>query len=298
MWHIYAAKVVLAIGLWYNESVQKKGNNGDIMDNNKGSMNQKKTQNIEMIPQISTPTTRVYRADGKDCFVEVTSDALAIGKFKFTFKSYDASKPAGQRSKSTIQMYLDVADALLMSANILSGKYAKVIADEKRKYEEAKAKSETYFQAPVFVRMGGVSAKKLKIQGKERPDKMSLSRQIKLMGGMKAMFVIQAEQGPGEENDKGLIVPRYGPKQGTKAEQSVMIPLDEDSAKKLALMIQLYAQAYASAQYSALAMPVSKAVEPEKATEAPAAKNEAATSAHDDEPLTSQSEIDEDELPF
>lgn len=289
-------KVVLLLLSWYNKSVQKKGNNGDIMDNTNGFRNQKKTQNIEMIPQISTPTTRVYRADGKDCFVEVTSDACAIGKFKFTFKSYDASKPAGQRSKATIQMYLDIADALLLSANILSGKYAKAVTDEKRKYEEAKAKNETYFQTPVFLRMGGVSAAKLKIQGKERPDKMSLSRQIKLMGGMKAMFVLQAEQGPGEESDKGLIVPRYGPKQGTKPEQYIMVPLDEDNAKKLALMIQLFANAYASAQYSALAMPVSKAVEPERSTEAPVVKHEAVTT--DSEPQTPVINSDDDELPF
>jgi len=266
------------------------------MENNQGSLNQKKTQNLEMVPQISTPTTRVYRADGKDCFVEVTSDACAIGKFKFTFKSYDASKPVGQRSKATIQMYLDIADALLLSANILSGKYIKFIADEKKKYEEAKAKNETYFQQPCFVRMGGVSAQKLKLQGKERPDKMSLSRQIKMMGGMKALFVIQAEQGPGEESDKGLIVPRYGSKQGTKAEQMILVPLDEDNAKKMALMIQLFANAYACAQYSALAMPVSKAVEPAKSTEAPVAKHEAETSSEENTPPVLNA-VD-DELPF
>lgn len=266
------------------------------MEKNNGSRNHKKTQNIEMIPQISTPGIRVYRADGKDCFVEVTSDACAIGKFKFTFKSYDASKPVGQRSKATIQMYLDIADALLLSANILSGKYSKMVADEKRKYEEAKAKSETYFQAPVFVRMGGVSASKLKIQGKERPDKMSLSRQIKLVGGMKALFVIQAEQGPGEENDKGLIVPRYGPKYNSRPEQYVMVPLDEDGAKRMALMIQLYANAYASAQYSALAMPTSRAVEAEKTEEAPAAKNEATTTSS--EPSGMNIDFDDDDLPF
>lgn len=269
------------------------------MDNNKGSMNQKKTQNMEMIPQISTPNTRVYRADGKDCFIEVTSDACAIGKFKFIFKSYDASKPAGQRSKATIQMYLDIADGLLLAHNILSGKYAKFVAEEKKKYAEAKDRGDTYFQQPCFLRMGGVSAAKLKMQGKERPDKKSLSRQIKLMGGMKAMFVIQAEQGPGEENEKGLIVPRYGPKQGTKAEQMVLVPLDEDNAKKLALMIQIYANAYVGAQYSALAMPSSKGAETSKATDAPAAKHESVATYDDEGEVRPPSEdIDEDELPF
>lgn len=266
------------------------------MENNAGSLNQKKTQNLEMVPQISTPTTRVYRADGKDCFVEVTSDACAIGKFKFTFKSYDASKPVGQRSKATIQMYLEISDALLLASNILSGKYAKHVAEEKKKSEEAKAKGEVYFQQPCFLRMGGVSAQKLKLQNKERPDKMSLSRQIKMMGGLKQLFILQAEQGPGEESDKGLIVPRYGAKQGTKAEQTVIVPLDEDNAKKMALMIQLFANAYASAQYSALAMPVSKAVEPAKANEAPAIKHEAATVANDGTPQMLSA--DNDELPF
>lgn len=269
------------------------------MENKSGTLNQKKTSNLEIVPQISTPTTRVYRADGKDCFVEVTSDACAIGKFKFTFKSYDASKPAGQRSKATIQMYLDVADALLLAANILSGKYAKFVADEKKKYAEAKDKGETYFQQPCFLRLGGVSAQKLKLQGKERPDKMSLSRQIKLMGGLKAMFVIQAEQGPGEESDKGLIVPRYGAKQGTKAEQMVLVPLDEDSAKKMALMIQLYAAAYASAQYSALAMPVSKTVEAAKTSEAPSAKHESNVVPHDYGDVHAQViNAEDEELPF
>lgn len=263
------------------------------------SLNQKKTKDLEMIPQISTPTTRVYRADGKDCFVDITSDALQIGKFKLTFMSYDTTKPAGQRSKATIQMYLDIADALLLANNILNGKYVKMVAEEKAKALAAKEKNEVYFQQPCFVRMGGVSASKLKIQNKSRPDGKSLSRQIKLMGGMKALFVLQAEQGPGEENEKGLIVPRYGAKYNNKAEQSVIVALDEDNAKKMALMIQLYSSAYASAQYSALAMPVTKSVNSNKPNGQAPVKEEPQSEPESHDDYSPQvAPVGDDDLPF
>lgn len=269
------------------------------MDNKqKGSMNQKKTQDLAMVPQISTPTIRVHRADGKDCFVEVTSDACAIGKFKFTFKSYDATKPAGERSKATIMMYLDIADALLLSNNILNGKYSKMVADEKKKYDLGKEKNETYYMQPCFVRMGGVSAQKLKMQGKERPDKKALSRQIKLMPGSRALFIITAEQGPGSETDKGLIVPQYGAGKETRAEQYVMVPLDEDGAKRLALMIQAHANAYLAAQYSSLIMPTTKAANPVKPGAAPSEKNEPTSASQDEDYHPPVGQVEEDDLPF
>lgn len=268
------------------------------MDNKqKGSMNQKKTQDLAMVPQISTPTIRVHRADGKDCFVEVTSDACAIGKFKFTFKSYDATKPAGERSKATIMMYLDIADALLLSNNILNGKYAKMAVEEKKKYDAGKQKNETYYIQSCFTRMGGVSAQKLKMQGKERPDKQSLSRQIHLIPGTKALFVIKAEQGPGKENEKGLIVPQYGNGK-VNAEQYVMVPLDEDGAKRLALMIQLHASAYVSSQYSSLIMSNTKVANPVKDNAAPSENSEPTNVPQDEDYHPPVSQVEEDDLPF
>ena len=119
----------------------------------------------------------------------------------------------------------------------MSGRLAKLAETEK-------AKGAKYPQA-IYMQQGGVSAKKLELRGQKRPDGKSLSRVFKIVPGDKYPFMVQAEQGAGEENDKGLIVSKFG----GKPELRVMIPMQSDDTKKFVLMIGAKIRAYMAAQY-------------------------------------------------
>ena len=47
--------------------------------------------------------SQITRKDARGCFVESLNDSFSIGKFHFTFASYDVSKPA-VNGKQTISI--------------------------------------------------------------------------------------------------------------------------------------------------------------------------------------------------
>lgn len=65
-------------------------------------------------------------------------------------------------------------------------------------------------KTPIFQYLGGTSAENLQKQGRSRNDGMSLSRTAQLIYGVKTDFLFIADSGPGQKNEKGLIVPRFG----------------------------------------------------------------------------------------
>lgn len=175
---------------------------------------------------------QITRLDGKDCFVEAMSGAFAIGKVNLNFISYNTALEKGKKQTARINAYVDIDDFLLLANDVLSGKIHTLA-------EKEKASGSKYPQA-VWSVMGGQSAKKA-----NREDGKALSRQIKIIPGLKKPFLLQAEQGVGEENETGLIVPKY-----TKPESKVMIPLTADDLKKLALMVKAHIEAFYGAVYS------------------------------------------------
>lgn len=44
----------------------------------------------------NTKKTQIIRKDGKDCLMEVNTQAFSIGKVKLVFAKYDQNKPKGQ----------------------------------------------------------------------------------------------------------------------------------------------------------------------------------------------------------
>lgn len=177
---------------------------------------------------------QVVRIDGKNCFVEVLDSAFAIEKVQLNFISYD-EKTNKQIAK--IPFYLDFAEFLVLKNDVLNGRMSKLGDEERKKGNK--------FPSAIYLQQGGVSATKLKQRGQERPDGASLSRVLKLIPGNRKPFMFQCEQGKGEENDKGLIVSRFG----TKPESRVMVPLENNDIKKIVLMVSARIEAYMSAQY-------------------------------------------------
>lgn len=175
---------------------------------------------------------QIIRLDGKNCFVEAMSGAFPIGKVNLNFISYDTSLKEGNRQTARINAYVGIGDFLVLAQDVLSGKIHTLAEKEKNsgnKYPQA-----------VWSSMGGQSAKNA-----NREDGKALSRQIKIIPGLKKPFLLQAEQGPGEENATGLIMAKY-----TKPEKKVMIPLSAEDLKKLVLMIKSHIDAFYGAVYS------------------------------------------------
>lgn len=99
--------------------------------------------------------------------------------------------------------------------------------------------------SPLYQCLGGTSAEKLRKMGKSRPDGKSLSRTAQIICGSKCDILFVADSGPGEENKKGLIVPRFG----NKPENHVAVSMTFDSLSELLLMTKTHYEAWLSAYY-------------------------------------------------
>lgn len=192
----------------------------------------------------SYENTQIIRKDGKNCFVEVKSFSFPIGKVQLFFAGYDTSRPEGERYTSKVDAYIDVPTFLQWTNEVKNGSLHRKMLEKKQlllKKSPSDDEKKRMWE-PLLSSMGGTSAKKLR---EPRKDSMSLSRIIKLSAASKADYLLTAESGPGEENTKGLIVPRYG----NKPENKVMIPLSWRGLEELFLTVESHYQSWLTAQY-------------------------------------------------
>lgn len=178
---------------------------------------------------------QIIRKDARGCFVEVKSDCFHLNKVHLQFVVYDKSKPAGQRYTSNINIYIDVPQFLALSQEAANGSLHKRMLQRKK---ERKPDA-------LFEHLGGTSAKRLNSYGKPRPDGMSLSRVVKLTAAERSDYFFTADSGPGEENQTGLIVPRFG----KTPEHHVAITLTWRQLDELLLTTVAHYNAWLSAKY-------------------------------------------------
>lgn len=179
---------------------------------------------------------QIIRKDGKNCFVESLCDSFGIDKMHLVFVNYDTSAEKGSRQTARIDIYVD-APEWLMWTNEASMHFTM------KELEKAKA-ANSY--TPVIQTMGGVSAEALKKRGQERPDGKSLSRIMTVGWGKKQPVIMYAKSGPGEQDDKGLIVPKFG----NNPEHQVMIPLSYGDYLQLLLATKAHYDAYLACKYA------------------------------------------------
>lgn len=175
----------------------------------------------------NTKKTQIIRKDGKDCLMEVNTQAFSIGKVKLVFAKYDPNKPKGQRTTARIEIYLDFSTALEFSQSILDGRLSKLLVEANKKFEQTKKP----WDKNVSISMGGTAHPKNRTDGKA--ESRTLSAQL----GTNKPIALVASSGPGNVNDKGLIVPE-------KPEQSVFITLSAEDIREVALMIKCNVEAY------------------------------------------------------
>lgn len=181
---------------------------------------------------------QIIRIDGKNVFVEAMNNAFKIEKVLLNFCSYDDKT---KKMTANIPIYLDFAEFFALKQDVVSGRLHALAEAEKAKGAK--------YPKEIYLKQGGVSAKNLAARNQSRADGMSLSRQMKIVPGMKFPFMVQGEQGKADENAQGLIVPRYG----GKPDDRVMVPMDGDTMKQFFLTIDAHIQAYLSATYQVIA---------------------------------------------
>lgn len=188
---------------------------------------------------------QIIRLDGKNCFVEVMTGQFHKGKVILNFEQYDDTKPKGQRTVSKITYYMPFEKFMQISQDVKSGKLAKLAEKEK---------SANKYPNPVYTDLTGTSNELLKKNNQARPDGKSESRQLKIIPGLKADFMLQAEKGPGEKNETGIIKPLYG----NKPEHKVAIPMSGDDFKKFVLLTEANILGYISSQYGVRALKIAE----------------------------------------
>lgn len=179
---------------------------------------------------------QITRIDGRNSFVESLWDSFQFSRFHLCFVSYDTSRPAGERQIGSVNIYIDAGDFLNLLRRLSSGELEYT----------AQAKKQAGDQSPLFEVLGGTSAEKLAKYGKPRPDRMSLSRTAQLLPGKKTDFLFVAKSGPGQQNEKGLIVPRFG----NQPENRVSVPLTAAALTKLLALSEKHYEAWLTAMYT------------------------------------------------
>lgn len=179
---------------------------------------------------------QIIRKDARNCFVESLSDAFSIGRIHFAFATYDLSRPAGQRQTNNIHIYIAVDEFLELCRKLTCGELRYMLQSKKSSGDKS----------PLYQCLGGTSAEKLTNQGRARKDGMSLSRTAQLLCGSKSDFLFVADSGPGQTNDKGLIVPKFG----NKPENHVAISMTFEVLSELLLLTKAHYEAWLSVWYA------------------------------------------------
>ena len=187
------------------------------------------------MPSNHSNNNQITRKDAKNCFVESLNDSFDIGKIHFAFATCDVSKPAGQRQTNNIHIYINVDEFLELCRKLCCGELKYMMQTKK------KANDNT----PLFEHLGGTAAEILAKRNKSRSDGKSLSRTAKLIVGNKDLLFI-ADSGPGETNEKGLIVPKFG----NSPENHVAVSMTFDSFSELLLATKMHYGAWLAAKYN------------------------------------------------
>ncbi|WP_160691663.1 hypothetical protein [Clostridium sp. C2-6-12] len=205
---------------------------------------------------------QIIKIDKKNGFLEVMNSSFGIGKVQINFREYDENKEKGNRLTKEIDLFMDIGKFFVFTNDVLNGRVAKLADIERnRAKQESDKLGKTVYpkELDIYTDMGGLNAENLKKSDAKRkakglksltemyaiPEGKALSRQLKIVPGIKAPFVLKAEVGSGEESDTGLIIPKYG----NKPEQVIIIPMQVDDLKRFVLIVNAHINAFLTSTY-------------------------------------------------
>ena len=153
------------------------------------------------------------------------------------FVAYDKNRPQGQRYTNNVNIYIPIPEFLVLYQEAASG----VLHGRMQQYKT------TGQQESLYEHMGGTPASTLARLGKARPDGKSVSRVTKLVAGSRSDYLFVADSGPGDQNEQGLIVPRFG----KNPEQHVAVSFSWKKLNEFLFTIHAHYMAWLSARYHA-----------------------------------------------
>lgn len=159
-----------------------------------------------------------YTTFGKDTRLELKNGMFDKGKLAILLQKLDSNN----KQLACITAYIDLPRALVMANDILSGKFAKMAPDPSK-------------IAIVFKDFGGRPPEKA-----NRPDHKALYREFTIQKGR--LWMLRATTGPGKVTDTGGFAADGTP------EQQVVVGMDGDTLKAIALTIQNEYQAFRTAK--------------------------------------------------
>ena len=178
---------------------------------------------------------QIIRKDARNCFIETKSDCFVNNKVHLEFSQYDMARQKGERQTGHVNIYIDVPEFLHLAHEAMTGTLH-MRAQQQKQQNDPK---------PLYEHLGGTSAERLAQCGWPRPDGKSVSRIVKLIWGQKVDYLFIADNGPGEADAKGLIVPRFG----KNPENHVSVGLSWRNLDELLLITQAHYQAWLTARY-------------------------------------------------
>ena len=188
----------------------------------------------------STKPNQIIRIDGKNLFLEILNSSFEIDRVHLNFVQYDQAQATGSRIVANIPIYLEFAEFLALSEDVIMG-----FLQVKAAANTAIAAETKQYPKPAFIAMGGTSAKVLSKRGQARADGMSESRQFKITSGTKYPFLLTAESGAGKEDERGLIVPAFS----SKPDKRIMLGMSAEDLKSLCMIVKFHMQSYITFQY-------------------------------------------------
>lgn len=147
-------------------------------------------------------SNQIIRIDGEKKFVDVREAfLLGEGKVSFNFRTYDLSKPKGQKTQIKIDFYMDLDEFEYLADEFYTGKIVSKVSQ------------------------GGY-----RLYGGCSKDNQVTSRQLVIEGNADKLY-LKALQGPGKKGSTGSIMPLY--KDNDTNIQKVVIVLSPKDAKML-----------------------------------------------------------------
>lgn len=178
---------------------------------------------------------QICRKDARGCFVESLRNSFGIGKIHLKFVKYDMKRPEKSRQTNAVDIYIAADDFLELCRKMESGEFNYNFNIKKQRND----------QTPIYSHLGGTAADKLAKYGRPRTDGRSLSRTAKLSIGEKADLIFSAASGPGDQQGKGIIVPKFG----DKPENFVAVSMSLQSFYEFMLVTKAHYEAWLSAWY-------------------------------------------------
>ncbi len=178
------------------------------------------------IAQISTNTV----------FLKLKANAFGIEKVQFSFVNFDSKT---KKQIKAIEMFLNFDEFTYLYDMLTSNKLARLRQSSLVKQKnENKKYPDVIYQSP----LGGIHEQQVR-EKNLRSDGNAISRHFTIQAGSKYDYIMQAKQGAGKTDEKGLIVPLGKP------EDIISVPVSAKDLRKAFNMVDIHIKGFIASQY-------------------------------------------------